>query len=198
MNVVGEAVSNYVSDQIRVRQKTYGSANASTRPLADTLFLNQRIAFARLVSGVDIDDPSKLKGDIKDIIISNNLTSNKLASKFILFAGTSERDSANLRNSLATGVTRDGSSINRGAYGLGGLDFGLKPMPGITSVDIKSENRGSLRTANIRIKAWNTTQFDIIDLLYLRLGYSIFLEWGNVSFVCRKPFFSSPELVRLM
>ena len=123
MNVVGEAVSNYVSDQIRVRQKTYGSANASTRPLADTLFLNQRVAFARLVSGVDIDDPSKLKGDIKNIIISNNLTGNKLASKFILFAGTSERDSANLRSLLATGVTRDGSSINRGAYGLGGLDF---------------------------------------------------------------------------
>ena len=68
MNVVGEAVSDYVSEQIRIRQKTYGSSNASTRPLADTLFLNQRIAFARLVSGVDIDDPSKLKGDIKNII----------------------------------------------------------------------------------------------------------------------------------
>ena len=183
MNVVGEAVSDYVSDQIRVRQKTYGSTNASTRPLADTLFLNQRIAFARLVSGVDIDDPSKLRGDIKNIITSNNLTGNKLASKFILFAGTSERDTKNSSNLLAEGIVRDGSSINRGAYGLGGLDFGLKPMPGITSVDIKSENRGSLRTANIKIKAWNTTQFDIIDLLYLRLGYSVLLEWGNVSFV---------------
>jgi LAS superfamily LD-carboxypeptidase LdcB len=183
MNVVGEAVANYVSNQIGIRQKTYGSANASTRPLADTLFLNQRIAFARLVSGVDIDDPSKLKGDIKNIITSNNLTGNKLASKFILFAGTSERDTKNSKNLLATGVTRDGSSINSGAYGLGGLDFGLKPMPGVTSIDIKSENRGSLRTANIKIKAWNTTQFDIIDILYLRLGYSIFLEWGNVSYI---------------
>ncbi len=183
MNVVGEAIAPYVSDQIRVRQKTYGSANASTRPLADTLFLNQRVAFARLISGVDINDPSKLRGDIKGIITSNNLTGNKLASKFILFAGTSERDTQNSKNLLATGITRDGSSINRGAYGLGGLDFGLKPMPGITSVDIKSENRGSLRTANIRIKAWNTTQFDIIDLLYLRLGYSVLFEWGNVSFV---------------
>ena len=80
-------------------------------------------------------------------------------------------------------MIRDGSSINNGAYGLGGLDFGFKPMPGITSVDITSENRGSLRTANIKIKAWNTTQFDIIDLLYLRLGYSVLIEWGNVSYV---------------
>jgi hypothetical protein len=183
MNVVGEAVADFVSEQIRIRQKTYGSTNASTRPLADTLFLNQRVAFAKLVSGVDIDDASKLRGEIKDIIIQNNLTGNSLASKFILFAGTTERDTANSSNLLSSGIVRDGSTINRGAYGLGGLDFGIKPMPGITSIDIKTENRGSLRTANIRIKAWNTTQFDIIDLLYLRLGYSIFLEWGNVSFV---------------
>lgn len=182
MNVVGEAIADYVSEQIKVRQKIYGSANATTRPLAETLFLNQRVAFAKLVSGVNIDDASKLRGEIKDIIIQNNLTGNSLASKFILFAGTTERDTVNNRNLLSSGVTRDGSSINRGAYGLGGLDFGLKPMPGITSIDIKSENRGSLRTANIKIKAWNTTQFDIIDLLYLRLGYSIFLEWGNVSY----------------
>jgi len=192
MNVVGEAVSDYVSEQIRIRQKTYGSADATTRPLADTLFLNQRIAFARLVSGVDINDPSKLRGDIKKIITSNNLTGNKLASKFILFAGTSERDTKNSKNLLAKGFTRDGSSINSGAYGLGGLDFGIKPMPGITSVDIKSENRGSLRTANIRIKAWNTTQFDIIDLLYLRLGYSVLFEWGNVSYIDNK---SNPQTI---
>lgn len=183
MNVVGEAVPDYVSEQIRIRQKTYGSANAATRPLADTLFLNQRIAFARLVSGVDINDPLKLRGDIKNIITSNNLTGNKLASKFTLFAGTSERNTKSGIDILSSGIARDGSSINSGAYGLGGLDFGIKPMPGITSVDIKSENRGSLRTANIRIKAWNTTQFDIIDLLYLRLGYSILLEWGNVSYI---------------
>ena len=104
MNVVGEAVSDYVSEQIRIRQKIYGSANASTRPLAETLFLNQRVAFARLVSGVNINDASKLRGDIKDIIISNNLTGNKLASKFILFAGTSERDSANFTNVLSSAL----------------------------------------------------------------------------------------------
>jgi hypothetical protein len=183
MNVVGEAIADFVSEQIKVRQKIYGSTNATTRPLAETLFLNQRVAFAKLVSGVDINDVSKLRGDIKNIITSNNLTGNSLASKFILFAGTTERDTANDRNLLSSGITRDGSSINRGAYGLGGLDFGLKPMPGITSIDIKTENRGSLRTANIKIKAWNTTQFDIIDLLYLRLGYSVLLEWGNVSYV---------------
>jgi hypothetical protein len=41
-------------------------------------------------------------------------------------------------------------------------------MPGILSANIKTETRGSLKTATVNIKAWNRTQFDIIDVLYLR------------------------------
>ena len=29
------------------------------------------------------------------------------------------------------------------------------------------------------MKAYNKSQFDIIDALYLRLGYTVLLEWGN-------------------
>jgi hypothetical protein len=65
---------------------------------------------------------------------------------------------------------------------MGGTDFGLRPMPGITQASIKTETRGSLKTATINIKANNRNQFDIIDVLYLRLGYSMFLEWGNSSY----------------
>jgi len=55
-------------------------------------------------------------------------------------------------------------------------------MPGITSFSIKSENRGSLRTATIGIKCYNRHQFDIINTLYLSLGYSVLIEWGNVMY----------------
>jgi GH24 family phage-related lysozyme (muramidase) len=55
-------------------------------------------------------------------------------------------------------------------------------MPGIISATTKSENRGSLRTTTVQIKAWNRTQFEIIDLLYLRLGYSILFEFGNTIY----------------
>ena len=49
--------------------------------------------------------------------------------------------------------------------GLGGTQFGLNPMPGITSFRIRTENRGSLKTATINIRANNREQFDIIDIL---------------------------------
>ena len=56
-------------------------------------------------------------------------------------------------------------------------------MPGITSADIKYRNRGSVRETTVNIKAYNKTQFNIIDLLYLRLGYTVLLEWGWAPYI---------------
>ena len=55
-------------------------------------------------------------------------------------------------------------------------------MPGIQSVDIKSKSMGSLREANISIRVNDAEQLELIETLYLRLGYSMFLEWGNSSY----------------
>jgi len=64
------------------------------------------------------------------------------------------------------------------AYGLGGREYGQQPMPGITNFSIKSLNRGSLKRAEVSIKANNKYQFELIETLYLRLGYSMIIEWG--------------------
>ena len=68
------------------------------------------------------------------------------------------------------------------SYGLGGTEFGIQPTPGIQSVNIKSLNRGSIRRATIELKAYNKFQFEVIELLYLRIGYHVMLEWGNDKF----------------
>jgi hypothetical protein len=52
-------------------------------------------------------------------------------------------------------------------------------MPGIISADIKTLTRGSLKKSTVKLIANNKQQFDIIDLLYMRLGYTVLLEWGN-------------------
>ena len=70
------------------------------------------------------------------------------------------------------------------AYGMtGNTDFGIVPMPGIESVNVRTLERGSIKRATIKIKAHNKLQFDIIDILYLRLGYAIFLEWGDSHYL---------------
>jgi hypothetical protein len=71
------------------------------------------------------------------------------------------------------------SILNKVAYGIGGTEFGLRPMPGITSCDTKFRNRGSIREGTVTIKAYNRSQLEIISLLYLRLGFPVLLEWGH-------------------
>ena len=89
------------------------------------------------------------------------------------------------------GTTRD-----LAAYGVGGIDFGFSPMPGITSVDIKDLNRGSIKKATINIKAHNRNQFDVIDLLYLRLGYTVCLEYGNNIYFDYEPEGSNNKVLK--
>jgi hypothetical protein len=55
-------------------------------------------------------------------------------------------------------------------------------MPGINSLRINTLTRGSLRKAELKIKAFNKKQFDIIDSLYMRPGFTILLEWGHTLY----------------
>ena len=87
---------------------------------------------------------------------------------------------------MKAGVSTNTNLINNSAYGFGGTEFGLKPLPGITNIDVTPINRGSIKQATVSIKAYNKFQFELIETLYLRLGYTIMLEWGNSIYVNNK------------
>ena len=71
------------------------------------------------------------------------------------------------------------------AYGWGYNSTGVNsgqgyvPPPGITSVDFEYKNDGALAIATINIKAFSKEQFSLIDILYMRPGYTCFLEFGH-------------------
>lgn len=177
MNIIGEGIQDFVSNQIKTRQIVYGSGGVKNRTLEQIEYLNAKTAFVKLVSSVDLE--ARFNPTSKELqAIKKVYGSNELAKEFILFNGTTD-----VNNQQRSGINRTGNLINHNAaYGIGGLEFGLRPMPGITSVDIKTETRGTLKTATVNIKAWNRVQFEIVDLLYLRLGYSVLLEWGNTIY----------------
>ena len=57
--------------------------------------------------------------------------------------------------------------------------FGMRPMPGISNVQIVNKSAyGSLREATVRYYCWDKHQLEELELLYMRVGYSILLEWG--------------------
>jgi hypothetical protein len=164
-NIVGEGFSEKIVGQIKRRQLIYGSANRTNQQLS---YLEARTGWAKLVSSVNVKTP------IRGI----TLTEDKLAKAFVLFNGVTN-EASNIQKS---GIWPGTGASNNYAYGIGGTAFGLRPMPGIKSVSTKTETRGSLKTSTIQIQANNREQFDIIDVLYMRLGFTLFLEWGNSSY----------------
>ena len=193
MNIVGEGFHKNINDQIRQRQKVYGSGylNNVPRTPEQITYLNANSSWCRLVSGTDIKNVDILNNPAVKYI---GLTGNELARRFVLFNGSSHyplnspifRSGVNMDNNFL-GVnstivkqnTLDAIKMNQAAYGIGGNEFGISPMPGLISANVTHENRGSLRQASIKIKAFNKVQLEILDVLYLRLGYSVLLEWGH-------------------
>jgi hypothetical protein len=180
MNIVGENFPREIVKQIEVRQKKKGAKNRNPEGNPSLLvWQNANTGWVKMVSSVNIDlnDRRKVSNKEMDSIL---LPREQLAQEYVLFGGTYYQEEN--KDGLSRGIARNKSIRNHAAYGLGGLDLGLRPMPGITSFSIKSENRGSLRTATIGIKCYNRHQFDIINTLYLSLGYSVLIEWGNVMY----------------
>jgi hypothetical protein len=173
-NIVGEGFNPTIIEQINRRQLVYGSSNRTPQELT---YLNARTGWCKLVSSVNITGtpPRGIK-----------LTGAKLAEQFVLFNGTTNESPTTgteenyQRYGVWPGTNSPGSDYY--AYGMGGTNFGLNAMPGIISAEIKTETRGSLKTATIKVKANNRNQFDIIDILYMRLGFTLLLEWGNSSY----------------
>jgi hypothetical protein len=180
MNIVGEGFPKEITKQIETRQSILGSANKTNEQL---VWMTNKTGWVRMVSSVDLKMGKS----------TQNLTEDKLARNFILHGGVEYNKFEEENNSVLLpefqsinnkrgGVWQGVGNKNSFAYGIGGTDFGLRPMMGITSAEIKTETRGSLKTATIQVKAFNKEQFDIIDSLYMRLGFSMLLEWGHSTY----------------
>ena len=190
-NIVGKDHLKYVKSQINARQGILGK---SLKEPEDIVWENGRTSWVKLMSSVNISDEQVLKYDkenFKDILVSNSGSEfrnqylgiedyfgQSLAETNILSAGLTDY------NTMRFGVSEANNSnpSNLDMYGYGGNEFGLKPTPGITSFSSNTNNNGSLRTAQFQFITHNKNQFNYLETLYLRLGYTMLLEWGNSKF----------------
>lgn len=61
--------------------------------------------------------------------------------------------------------------------------YGVRPQPGVTGMNIVSHNRfGSLRTMSVDFVCWDATQLDVLEVLYMRPGYTLLVEWGHSTY----------------
>lgn len=181
-NLVGEPFDDYITKQVLDRQKIHGS---QTRDNSTLSYLNSNTSWIRVVSGVKIAYSTEGTERLNAIGLKGHPSfgGSGLAKAFVLFNGTSDASGTQFH-----GIDRQQQDIgqtilNKAAYGLGGTEFGIRPMPGVSSCETKFRNRGSIREGTIQIKAFSRTQLEIISLLYLRLGYPVLLEWGHSIYI---------------
>jgi hypothetical protein len=177
-----------ISLQVKTRQEKLNLANNLDDE--NIVYRNNRYPFIRLTSGIDIA-PSKNPKDpgntlLRSIGLEKIVTpGNDLAKRYKLFStrftkniGTDINGDTIFKEEFTSNI---GYSVSYAtSYGFtSDPKYGLTPPPGIESADIKTLNKGGVRTAEVKIIAHNIIQFNIISLLYLQLRYCMLLEWGH-------------------
>lgn len=165
MSIFKSTFKPYVCRQINTRQDLLSS---EVRPTYFSKYVSAKAPWARMTSLVDY------KG-----------TSN-LARKYVLMGGTLLTQKLSGQNGQVDYLQSLMSGINKApgvaaAYGdLGDKSmYGKRPMPGIESISTKSLSAyGSLRSATINFYAWDKKQLEDLEILFMRPGYYVFLEWG--------------------
>ena len=177
-SIVGEPFKKYVADQIDVRQSVFAAGlDGKNRTPQELQYINGSNAWVKMASSISIDEANgkdKLREIFNDTEASDMLGTN-LAKNFVLFNGTSFSSNPLQR----AGVASTDSKLNASAYGTLGKGFGLQAMPGIEGFTVANANRGSIRTGEVTIRANSEEQFNVLELLYIRLGYTMLIEWGN-------------------
>ena len=153
MSIFKDTFKKGVTDQIESRQ-----AEIQKRTSLGMQYYNSRNAWIRMTSAVDVGSD---KG--------------ALAREYILQGGLIDGITGTLRSGL-------GDFLN--AYSNVGGDgepyrLGIRPMPGITGLKIEHKSSyGSLRNATVDFQCWDIKQLEDLELLYMRPGYSVMVEWG--------------------
>jgi len=185
-NILGVPPEPWVSNEIARRQLIHGTGIDGGKRNTQVLnYLNNRSPWLKLASGVSLNSTSRLTDVTKNDVgagitkaLAQNYTGKQLAENFILFNTFSALEG----NSYAfrRGVKNSKAVLDLLAQygGVGSLNQGLQPTPGLIDATITHVNRGSIKKAKVKIKAYNKIQFAIVELLYLRLGYTVMLEWG--------------------
>jgi hypothetical protein len=143
-----------------------------TRTPDQIKYLNERYSYIRMVSSVDVGG--------KNTIAQNN----------ILQGGVLGWDPITTQNYyLRSGVGYTGFEGYSSKTSAVGVDhkFGIRPIPGITSIDVKSKSAyGSLREVTVNFQCWDIKQLEELEVLYMRPGYTVLVEWGWAPYLDNK------------
>ena len=194
MSIFKQTLSQTIQDQLKARTQVVSGVNNNRSTLLPW-YLSKN-SWVRMTSMVNYDSGKvEFSGDGSITVKKDDYYSGQqLARKNILEGGqlyvkNNNQNIAALRQNIA---------VPDGAYG-GNFDvrgdektadptyyrqFGIRPMPGITSVNLHTISAyGSLFETTVNFYAWDNHQLNELEILFMRPGYSVLLEWGWSQYV---------------
>ena len=196
MSIFKETLRDFVITQLKIRESIVEQGNSPTKfrhrfgspkvkirdknitidPGAFYTNTVHKQCVIRMASGVDIIDPEFLEE--KEKVMGNNL-----AKTYVLEGGILDNDKP-----------RGGKfGESKGAYGDKSIrssaadGFGIVPMPGIIDADIRTKTAyGSLREAKVNFVCHSRRQLEVLEILYMRPGMPVLLEWGWNPYINNK------------
>ena len=199
MALIGNAFDKYVQKQIKVRQSALaeGLDPNSPRSLDAQKAFNTSTPWMRLASAINVTNDTDLGGgpsvysriQSSGIFDGFNWEGESLSQNFVLLGGAASIGNTTTTGTMPSGIMNPNKSALEGAYGFGYTQAdlhnnrGYVPPPGVTSVKFDYKNDGALAFAEVNIKAFSEVQFNIIDILFQRPGYTCLLEFGHTTYL---------------
>ena len=195
-------------DATNVDMSSIGEKDVTVDPAAFYTNTLNRQCTIRMSSGVDLRADNEIVFNKKEF--PQALIDEGLAQRYVLQGGTAitfgdttkekieVEENGETKETTKTTYdykhgTRQGFSHNSGygsAYGDPLIraeaenEFGIVPMPGIIDMDVKTKSAyGSLKEAKVNFVCYNLRQLEILELLYMRPGYPVLLEWAWTPYI---------------
>lgn len=173
MSIFKETFRGFVKKQLQTRQRLQSQGFGDTKSNEALVWNTNKQCVIRATSLVDYAQDIGLELGGKGF---TQLNGNQLSKQFILQGGVASND-------LYGGLGDFGSAYGNPLLASDGEDnldgYGQVPMPGITSLEVETKSAyGSLKRAKLNITIHNLRQLEVLELLYLRPGYPIVVEWG--------------------
>ena len=160
MSIFRETFHKNIRASLNHRQDAMVESN---RTVDNIQYLNSRNSWIKMQSSVNVNG----KAD--------------LAKAYVLQGGTLNGNK--LKSGIGSDFSTDAYSNMSAQQDVSGkfipYRLGIRPMPGITSIDVKSKSAyGSLREVIVNFQCWDIHQLEDLELLYMRPGYTVLIEWG--------------------
>jgi len=190
MSIFKETLDPEIQTQLKARTLVVSGENNNRSGLLPW-YLSKN-AWVRMTSFVNFTEGKIDFDGLGSVIIdptTGHYKENQLSKKYILEGGTLY--TKEIQNQTFS-TPRFGVATPNAVYG-GDIDarpdrsvdpdyfrqFGLRPMPGITDVRLRTIGAyGSLFETTVNFHAWDTNQLNELEILFMRPGYSVLLEWG--------------------